>query len=91
MHQMRALSPGLPRKAKCLGALPSLNVASTRAWLPQAILRSLESPCIRCGPMLGPFAPRGAIVENDETATVWEALRDPKKILLRADCPLRAG
>lgn len=37
-----------------------------------------ESPCIRCG-QCSAHCPTGAIVENDETATVWEALRDPDK------------
>lgn len=37
-----------------------------------------ESPCIRCG-QCSAHCPTGAIVENDEIGTVWEALRDPKK------------
>ncbi len=37
-----------------------------------------ESPCVRCG-QCSAHCPTGAIVENDETATVWEALLDPKK------------
>ena len=37
-----------------------------------------ESPCIRCG-QCSAHCPTGAIVENDETAAVWEALRDPNK------------
>lgn len=37
-----------------------------------------ESPCIRCG-QCAAHCPTGAIVENDETSTVWEALLDPKK------------
>lgn len=37
-----------------------------------------ESPCIRCG-QCSAHCPTGAIVENDETATAWEALRDPAK------------
>ena len=37
-----------------------------------------ESPCIRCG-QCSAHCPTGAIVENDETVTVWEALRDPDK------------
>jgi len=38
-----------------------------------------ESPCIKCG-QCAAHCPTGAIVENDETAAVWEALRDPEKI-----------
>lgn len=37
-----------------------------------------ESPCVRCG-QCSAHCPTGAIVEDDETATVWEALRDPDK------------
>lgn len=36
-----------------------------------------DSPCIKCG-QCAAHCPTGAIVENDETATVWEALRDPE-------------
>ena len=38
-----------------------------------------ESPCVRCG-QCSAHCPTGAIVENDETAAVWEALRDPTRI-----------
>jgi NADH-quinone oxidoreductase subunit G len=37
-----------------------------------------DSPCIKCG-QCAAHCPTGAIVENDETAAVWEALRDPAK------------
>ncbi|MEX0326435.1 MAG: NADH-dependent [FeFe] hydrogenase, group A6 [Puniceicoccaceae bacterium] len=37
-----------------------------------------ESPCIKCG-QCAAHCPTGAIVENDETATVWRALRDEEK------------
>lgn len=37
-----------------------------------------ESPCIKCG-QCAAHCPTGAIVENDETAAVWAALRDPEK------------
>jgi len=35
-----------------------------------------ESPCIRCG-QCSAHCPTGAIIENDETAIAWDALRDP--------------
>ncbi len=35
-----------------------------------------ESPCIKCG-QCAAHCPTGAIVEHDETAAVWKALRDP--------------
>jgi len=37
-----------------------------------------DSPCIKCG-QCAAHCPTGAIVEHDETAAVWEALRDPDK------------
>ena len=37
-----------------------------------------DSPCIKCG-QCAAHCPTGAIVENDETADVWEALRDPDR------------
>ena len=38
-----------------------------------------ESPCIKCG-QCSAHCPVGAIYENDETAKVWNALRDPEKV-----------
>ncbi|HLP03302.1 MAG TPA: NADH-dependent [FeFe] hydrogenase, group A6 [Opitutaceae bacterium] len=38
-----------------------------------------ESPCVRCG-QCSAHCPTGAIVENDETAAVWEALHDQAKV-----------
>lgn len=37
-----------------------------------------ESPCVRCG-QCSAHCPTGAIVELDQTAKVWEALRDEQK------------
>lgn len=37
-----------------------------------------ESPCVRCG-QCSAHCPTGAIVEVDETAAAWDALRDPAK------------
>ena len=37
-----------------------------------------ESPCVRCG-QCSAHCPTGAIVENDETATAWDALRNGSK------------
>jgi NADH-quinone oxidoreductase subunit G len=45
---------------------------------PAGDIHLAESPCIRCG-QCSAHCPTGAIVENDETAAVWEALRDPDK------------
>jgi NADH-quinone oxidoreductase subunit G len=38
-----------------------------------------ESPCVKCG-QCSAHCPTGAIVENDETPIVWEALHDPNKV-----------
>ena len=38
-----------------------------------------ESPCVKCG-QCSAHCPTGAIVENDETPAVWEALHDPEKL-----------
>ncbi len=35
-----------------------------------------ESPCVRCG-QCSAHCPTGAIVENDETQKVWQALQNP--------------
>jgi NADH-quinone oxidoreductase subunit G len=37
-----------------------------------------ESPCVRCG-QCSAHCPTGAIVENDESADVWQALQDTEK------------
>lgn len=38
-----------------------------------------ESPCVKCG-QCSAHCPTGAIVENDETPAVWQALHDPEKV-----------
>ncbi len=38
-----------------------------------------ESPCVKCG-QCSAHCPTGAIVENDETPAVWEALHDKGKV-----------
>jgi NADH-quinone oxidoreductase subunit G len=37
-----------------------------------------DSPCVNCG-QCSAHCPTGAIIENDETSKVWQALSDPKK------------
>ncbi|MCH8474194.1 MAG: [FeFe] hydrogenase, group A [Opitutales bacterium] len=60
-------------------ALSFLDRGINTRMAPAGDITLAESPCIRCG-QCSAHCPTGAIVENDETATVWEALRDPGKI-----------
>ncbi|NLF22050.1 MAG: 4Fe-4S binding protein, partial [Lentisphaerae bacterium] len=46
---------------------------------PAADVTLNESPCIKCG-QCSAHCPVGAIYEKDETAKVWEALKDPEKV-----------
>ena len=45
---------------------------------PAADVTLNESPCIKCG-QCSAHCPVGAIYEKDETAKVWNALKDPEK------------
>jgi len=45
---------------------------------PAGDIKLSDSPCIRCG-QCSNHCPTGAICEHDETAPVWDALRNPKK------------
>jgi NADH-quinone oxidoreductase subunit G len=40
-----------------------------------------DSPCVNCG-QCSAHCPTGAILENDETSKVWQALEDPKKLCI---------
>jgi len=59
-------------------ALSFLGRGIKTRMAPAGDISLAESPCIKCG-QCAAHCPTGAIVENDETATVWEALRDPDK------------
>ena len=45
---------------------------------PAGQIELADSPCIRCGQCVA-HCPTGALVEQDHTARVWEALQDPDK------------
>lgn len=45
---------------------------------PAGDIKLADSPCIRCG-QCSNHCPTGAIVEHDETARVWDLLRDQNK------------
>jgi NADH-quinone oxidoreductase subunit G len=59
-------------------ALSFLQRGINTRMAPAGDISLAESPCIKCG-QCAAHCPTGAIVENDETATVWAALRDPEK------------
>jgi iron-only hydrogenase group A len=59
-------------------ALSFLDRGINTRMAPAGDISLADSPCIKCG-QCAAHCPTGAIVENDETATVWAALRDPDK------------
>jgi iron-only hydrogenase group A len=59
-------------------ALSFLDRGIHTRMAPAGDITLAESPCIKCG-QCAAHCPTGAIVELDETATVWEALRDPAR------------
>lgn len=59
-------------------ALSFLERGINTRMAPAGDISLSESPCIRCG-QCSAHCPTGAIIEKDEIATVWEALRDKEK------------
>lgn len=60
-------------------ALSFLERGINTRMAPAGDITLAESPCVKCG-QCSAHCPTGAIVENDETPAVWEALHDPAKI-----------
>ena len=60
-------------------ALSFLERGVNTRMAPAGDIALAESPCVKCG-QCSAHCPTGAIVENDETAAVWEALHDKDKI-----------
>ena len=58
-------------------ALSTLNRGIDTRMAPAGDIALADSPCIKCG-QCAAHCPTGAIVEHDETADVWQALRDPE-------------
>lgn len=58
-------------------ALSFLDRGIRTRMAPAGDISLADSPCIKCG-QCAAHCPTGAIVENDETAAVWAALRDPE-------------
>jgi iron-only hydrogenase group A len=59
-------------------ALSILNRGINTRMAPAGDISLADSPCIKCG-QCAAHCPTGAIVEHDQTATVWAALLDPEK------------
>jgi iron-only hydrogenase group A len=59
-------------------ALSFLDRGINTRMAPAGDISLADSPCIKCG-QCAAHCPTGAIVENDETATVWHALRNPEQ------------
>lgn len=60
-------------------ALSFLDRGINTRMAPAGDITLAESPCVKCG-QCSAHCPTGAIVENDETPQVWEALHDPNRI-----------
>lgn len=60
-------------------ALSFLDRGIHTRMAPAGDITLAESPCVKCG-QCSAHCPTGAIVENDETPLVWEALHDPDKV-----------
>jgi NADH-quinone oxidoreductase subunit G len=58
-------------------AMSFLNRGIDTRMAPAGDISLADSPCIKCG-QCAAHCPTGAIVEHDETAAVWQALRDPE-------------
>ena len=60
-------------------ALSFLDRGINTRMAPAGDITLAESPCVKCG-QCSAHCPTGAIVENDETPAVWEALHDKDKV-----------
>ncbi|MFZ5496217.1 MAG: NADH-dependent [FeFe] hydrogenase, group A6 [Verrucomicrobiota bacterium] len=60
-------------------ALSFLDRGIHTRMAPAGDITLAESPCVKCG-QCSAHCPTGAIVENDETPAVWEALHDKDKV-----------
>lgn len=67
------------QEAQNVWALSFLERGINTRMAPAGDITLAESPCVKCG-QCSAHCPTGAIVENDETPAVWEALHDPEKV-----------
>ncbi|MBM3853299.1 MAG: 4Fe-4S dicluster domain-containing protein [Verrucomicrobia bacterium] len=67
------------QERQAVWALSFLDRGINTRMAPAGDITLAESPCVKCG-QCSAHCPTGAIVENDETPQVWEALHDPNRI-----------
>ena len=67
-------------------ALSFLDRGINTRMAPAGDITLAESPCVKCG-QCSAHCPTGAIVENDETPAVWEALHDKGKLCVAQIAP----
>jgi len=60
-------------------ALSFLERGINTRMAPAGDISLADSPCVKCG-QCSAYCPTGAIVEKDETATVWKALHEPSRV-----------
>ena len=60
-------------------ALSFLDRGINTRMAPAGDITLAESPCVQCG-QCSAHCPTGAIVEKDDTATVWAGLKNPDKV-----------
>ena len=67
------------QKIQNVWALSMLERGFNTRVSPAGDIKLSDSPCVNCG-QCSAHCPTGAIIENDETAKVWQALSDPQKV-----------
>ncbi|HEX7510999.1 MAG TPA: NADH-dependent [FeFe] hydrogenase, group A6 [Chitinivibrionales bacterium] len=67
------------QKMQNVWALSMLERGFNTRVSPAGDIKLSDSPCVNCG-QCSAHCPTGAIIENDETAKVWQALSDPQKM-----------
>jgi len=67
------------QKMQNVWALSMLERGFNTRVSPAGDIKLSDSPCVNCG-QCSAHCPTGAIIENDETAKVWQALSDPQKV-----------
>lgn len=74
------------QKHQNVWALSFLGRGIKTSLSPAGEIELNESPCVKCG-QCSNHCPVGAIVEHDDTQTVWDALMDPDKYCVAQIAP----